>query len=104
LSCFDLIPQKSNLKEKRFILVLGFKGFSPWLLGPMHLGRISWLVGACGKYKDVLSFLYDIQEVERERGSWKGSGVGEGERRGKGSGDGERERKRGQGKIQLTRT
>lgn len=34
------IPEKINLKGERFILVLGFKGFSPWLVGSVVSGPV----------------------------------------------------------------
>jgi hypothetical protein len=33
---------ENNLKEELFILAHSFRGFSPWSLGSMHLGRTSW--------------------------------------------------------------
>jgi hypothetical protein len=36
------MPDINNLRKERFILVHGFREFSPWLLDPMCLGRTSW--------------------------------------------------------------
>lgn len=38
LCCWDKIPDKHNLKGKRFILAHGFRGFSPQLAG----SKIKW--------------------------------------------------------------
>jgi hypothetical protein len=35
----DQNTQENNLKEERLILAHGFRGFSPWLLGSINLGR-----------------------------------------------------------------
>lgn len=34
------IPEKNNLKEERFILVHGFRGFGPWPLGLIVSGSV----------------------------------------------------------------
>jgi hypothetical protein len=36
------MPERTTEKEERFILIHGFIGFSPWLLGSKHLSRTSW--------------------------------------------------------------
>jgi hypothetical protein len=36
------IPDRDNFREEGFILAHSFRGFSPWSLGPRHLGRKSW--------------------------------------------------------------
>jgi hypothetical protein len=38
------IHGRNNLREERFILAQSFRGFHPWLLGPM-----SMVTGACGR-------------------------------------------------------
>jgi hypothetical protein len=33
--CHEKIPEVINFKEEKYILVHNFRGFSPWLLGPI---------------------------------------------------------------------
>jgi hypothetical protein len=36
------MPDRNNLRKKRFIWAHGCRGFSLWLLGPMRFSRTSW--------------------------------------------------------------
>jgi hypothetical protein len=56
------MPDISNLKEEKFILAHNFVGFSPWLLGPMYLGRTSYLQECV--VEALFSLLLGRQEAE----------------------------------------
>jgi hypothetical protein len=60
----DKIPDRNDLREERFILVHRFKGFSPWLLGPVSLGRTSW--GLECMVEEVLHLMVDRKHRKKK--------------------------------------
>jgi hypothetical protein len=69
------IPDVNNLKEEGLILVHGFRGVSPCLLGPLCWGRTSWQWECVGK--ELLHLIVDRKKresgKERERESQEGA-------------------------------
>lgn len=44
LSPCDKIPVRDNLREQLLVLADSFRGFRPWFLGLLYLGRTSWML------------------------------------------------------------
>jgi hypothetical protein len=65
-SASDKIPEISNLKEERFFWAHSFRGFCPWLLGPVALdlwgGSTSWW-----EHIEVKTALLMVAGKQRER-------------------------------------
>jgi hypothetical protein len=58
----DKIPDRNNLREERFVVAHGFRGFSPWLLGLMCQEHMS---------ENVHHLIMETEKGDRGRGQGK---------------------------------
>jgi hypothetical protein len=61
----DNIPDPSNLKGGIIYSAHYFRGFSPWLLGPMQLDRTSWWQE--GVEQELLHLMVNRKQRERKK-------------------------------------
>jgi hypothetical protein len=68
------IPEKINLREEKFILAHGIRGFSPWLAGSIAfrpLARQNFMAEGCGGRKLLTAWQSGSQEWQERVGDKK---------------------------------